>query len=163
MTSSRARVSEQYKYAERPSQRSTRRSPAPQRNVKNLPRRSSVPLPAWLQFLVAIQKLSITSTVMLTVGVFGIYGWTVYAQESWNNQHKKLEQLQRQERQLTSAEASLSYDLIKKFQTQPGELVRESPERSIFLESAPTRPNRAPAPVPADTDTKAKSPTPVGY
>ncbi|MEE3719835.1 hypothetical protein V2H45_24140 [Tumidithrix elongata RA019] len=162
MTSSRARVSEQYKYAERPSQRNTRRSPAPQRNVKNLPRRASVPLPGWLQFLIAIQKISITSTVLLTVSVFGIYAWTVYAQESWNNQHKKLEQLQRQERQLTAAEAFIGNDLVKKFQTQPGELVRESPERSIFLESAPTRPNRAPIPTSVDTD-NTKTPAPVGY
>jgi hypothetical protein len=161
MTSSRARVSEPYRHIEQSSQRS--RSTAPQRNIKNLPRRNAVPLPAWLQVLLSLQKLSIASTVMLTVAVFGVYGWSVYTQEAWNSNHKKLEQLQKQERQLVESEAFLSHDLTKKFQTQPGDLVRESPERSIFLESAPTRPSRSPAPTVADTGSSTKKSTPVGY
>jgi hypothetical protein len=163
MTSSRARVAESYRQNDRSSQRNTQRSGAPQRNVKNLPRRTAVPLPAWLQVLVALQKVSITSTVMLTVAMFGIYGWSVYTQEAWNSQHKKLEQLQKQERQLHETEASLSYDINKKLQAQPGELVRESPGRSLFIESAPTRPNRNPAPTVADTSAKNKTAAPVGY
>jgi hypothetical protein len=82
------------------------------------------------------QKLSIAATVILTISVFAIYGWTVYAQEQWNQQFKKLEQLQRQERQLTNAAGSFDNEMLQSIQKKPGDLVRESPEKSIFLQAA---------------------------
>jgi hypothetical protein len=88
------------------------------------------------------QKLSIVVTVLLTLSVFVIYGWTVYAQEQWNQQYKKLEQFKRQERQLTTAESSFNNELIRSAEKNPGELVRERPEQSIFLQAAPLRPKR---------------------
>jgi hypothetical protein len=112
----------------------------PNRNVKRLPRTNGLPLPLWLRVLMSTQKLSIAVTVMLTVSVFAIYGWTVYAQEQWNQQYKKLEQLKRQERQLTSAEGSFDNNLLRSVQNKPGDLVRERPEQSIFLQAAPLRP-----------------------
>ena len=112
------------------------------RNVKRLPRTNGLPLPLWLRVLMSTQKLSIAVTVMLTVSVFAIYGWTVYAQEQWNQQYKKLEQLKRQERQLTSAEGSFDNNLLRSVQNKPGDLVRERPEQSIFLQAAPLRPKR---------------------
>ena len=114
----------------------------PNRNVKRLPRTSGLPLPLWLRVLMSTQKLSIAVTVLLTVSVFAIYGWTVYAQEQWNQQYKKLEQLKRQERQLTSAEGSFDNNLLRSVQNKPGDLVRERPEQSIFLQAAPLRPKR---------------------
>jgi hypothetical protein len=90
----------------------------------------------------ATQKLSIAATVLLTVSVFAIYGWTVYAQEQWNQQYKKLEQLKRQERQLTNAAGTFDNEMLGSIQKKPGELVRESPEKSIFLQAAPLRPKR---------------------
>jgi hypothetical protein len=112
------------------------------RNVKRLPRTNGFPLPLWLRVLMSTQKLAITATVMLTISVFAIYGWTVYAQEQWNQQYKKLEQLKRQERQLTSAEGSFDNNLLRSVQNKPGDLVRERPEQSIFLQAAPLRPKR---------------------
>jgi len=88
------------------------------------------------------QKLSIVATVLLTISVFAIYGWTVYAQEQWNQQYKKLEQLKRQERQLTNAAGSFDNEMLQSIQKKPGDLVRESPEKSIFLQAAPLRPKR---------------------
>jgi len=114
----------------------------PNRNVKRLPRTNGLPLPLWLRVLMSTQKLSIAVTVMLTVSVFAIYGWTVYAQEQWNQQYKKLEQLKRQERQLTSAEGSFDNNLLRSVQNKPGDLVRERPDQSIFLQAAPLRPKR---------------------
>jgi hypothetical protein len=114
----------------------------PNRNVKRLPRTSGLPLPLWLRVLMSTQKLSIAATVILTVSMFAIYGWTVYAQEQWNQQYKKLEQLKRQERQLTSAEGSFDNNLLRSVQNKPGDLVRERPEQSIFLQAAPLRPKR---------------------
>ena len=154
MTASRARMSEPQRSPQpldRVLDRKNKRLPASRqaainksanRNVKRLPRTNGFPLPLWLRILMSTQKLSIAVTVMLTVSVFAIYGWTVYAQEQWNQQYKKLEQLKRQERQLTSAEGSFDNNLLRSVQNKPGDLVRERPEQSIFLQAAPLRPKR---------------------
>ena len=146
MTASRARNPEPQRSTQpldRQSKRlSTSRQTAINKNVKRLPRTNSFPLPLWLRVLMVTQKLSIAMTVMLTISVFAIYGWTVYAQEQWNQQYKKLEQLKRQERQLTTAEGVFDNDMLRSVQKKPGELVRERPEQSIFLQAAPLRPKR---------------------
>ena len=146
MTASRARNPEPQRSTQpldRQSKRlSTSRQPAINKNVKRLPRTNSFPLPLWLRVLMVTQKLSIAMTVMLTISVFAIYGWTVYAQDQWNQQYKKLEQLKRQERQLTAAEGAFDNDMLRSIQKKPGELVRERPEQSIFLQAAPLRPKR---------------------
>ena len=146
MTASRARIPEPQR-APQPLDRKNKRLPVSRqnvsnRNVKRLPRTNSFPLPLWLKVLMTTQKLSIAATVLLTVSVFAIYGWTVYAQEQWNQQYKKLEQLKRQERQLTNAAGAFDNEMLRSVQNKPGELVRESPEKSIFLQAAPLRPKR---------------------
>lgn len=146
MTASRARSPESQR-SPQPLDRKNKRLPASRKlsankNVKRLPRTNSFPLPIWVRVLLSTQKVSIAMTVLLTVSVFVIYGWTVYAQEQWNQQYKKLEQLKRQERQLTTAESSFDNDMLRSIQKKPGELVRESPEKSIFLQAAPLRPKR---------------------
>ena len=146
MTASRARSPEPQRSPQPLDRKSKRgqasRQPANNRNVKRLPRTNSFPLPLWLRLLITTQKLSIAATVSLTVSVFIIYGWTVYAQEQWNQQYKKLELLQRQERQLTNAAGSFNNEMLQSIQKKPGDLVRESPEKSIFLQAVPLRPKR---------------------
>lgn len=146
MTASRARIPEPQRSPQH-LDRKNKRLPASRqnisnRNVKRLPRTNSFPLPLWLRVLMTTQKLSIAATVLLTVSVFALYGWTVYAQEQWNQQYKKLEQLKRQERQLTNAAGTFDNEMLRSIQKKPGELVRESPEKSIFLQAAPLRPKR---------------------
>lgn len=146
MTASRARMPEPQRSSQPPDRKSKRgqasRQPASNRNVKRLPRTNSFPLPLWLRVLMTTQKLAIGTTVLLTISVFVIYGWTVYAQEQWNQQYKKLEQLKRQERQLTNAAGSFDNEMLQSVQKKPRDLVRESPEKSIFLQAAPLRPKR---------------------
>ena len=146
MTASRARSPEPQRSPQPLDRKSKRgqasRQPASNRNVKRLPKTNSFPLPLWLRVLMTTQKLSIAATVLLTISVFVIYGWTVYAQEQWNQQFKKLEQLNRQERQLTNAAGSFDNEMLQSVQKKPGDLVRESPEKSIFLQAAPLRPKR---------------------
>jgi hypothetical protein len=112
--------------------------------------------------LMRVQKLSIATTVLLTVSVFVIYGWTVYAQDQWNQQYKKLEQLKRQERQLTNAAGSFDNELLRSIQKEPGDLVRERPENSIFLQAAPLRPKRE-APSTVSEISKDKPNESLGY
>ena len=146
MTASRARSPEPQRSRQPLDRKNKFRQASPQpiknRNVKRLPRTNSFPLPLWLRVLMTTQKLSIAATVILTISVFAIYGWTVYAQEQWNQQYKKLEQLKRQERQLTNATGSFDNEMLQSIQKKPGDLVRESPEKSIFLQAAPLRPKR---------------------
>ena len=146
MTASRARSPEPQRSPQPLDRKSKRgqasRQPANNRNVKRLPKTNSFPLPLWLRVLMTTQKLSIAATVLLTISVFVIYGWTVYAQEQWNQQYKKLELLKRQERQLTNAAGSFDNEMLQSIQKKPGDLVRESPEKSIFLQAAPLRPKR---------------------
>ncbi len=142
-----------------PLERKSKRLPASRqshsKSIKRIPRTNSFPLPLWLRLLVSTQKLSIAMTVILTVSVFAIYGWTVYAQDKWNQQYKKLEQLNRQERQLTTAAGAFENNAVRAVQKSPGQLVRESPEQSIFIQAAPLRPKRE---VPETVSETVKSP-----
>ena len=146
MTASRARSPEPQRSPQTLDPKNKRqlasRQSANNRSVKRLPRSNSFPLPMWLRVLMTTQKLAIVSTVLLTASVLATYGWTVYAQEQWNQQFKKLEQLKRQERQLTNAAGSFDNEMLQSIQKKPGDLVRESPEKSIFLQGAPLRPKR---------------------
>lgn len=166
MTASRARMPEPQR-SPQPLDRTNKRLPLSRpsvtnKNVKRLPRTNSFPLPLWLRLLISAQKLSIASTIVLTISVFAIYGWTVYAQEQWNQQFKKLEQLKRQERQLTTAEGVFDNDILRSVQKKPGDLVRESPETSLFVQAAPLRAKRD---VPATVSElpKNKSNQSLGY
>jgi hypothetical protein len=118
----------------------TDRSRRSKGSVKTLPNLGAHPVPKWLQFLISTQRLSITVTVLLTVAVFGVYSWTVYAQEAWNKQYRRLEELKRHERNLTATEGILENSLIRDAQKNPNQrLVRETPGQSIFLQSTPKR------------------------
>jgi hypothetical protein len=109
-------------------------------SVKTLPNLDAYPVPRWLRLLISAQRLSITVTVLLTVAVFGVYSWTVYAQEAWNKQYRRLEELKRHERNLTATEGLLEHSLIRDAQRNSDRrLVRETPEQAIFLQSAPRR------------------------
>lgn len=131
-------------------------------SIKTLPDPNAYPVPNWLKFLISFQRLSITTTVLLTVAVFGVYSWTVYAQESWNKEYKKLEELKRLERNFTTTEGLLEHSMVGEAQqTSKQKLVRETPEQSIFLQSAPARPLAVPPPAPNPQQQKPFAP--LGY
>jgi hypothetical protein len=130
-------------------------------SIKTLPDSNAYPVPNWLKFLVSLQRLSIATTILLTFGVFGVYSWTVYAQESWNKQYKQLEEMKRLERNFTATERLLEHSAIGEAQKKSKQqLVRETPEQSIFLQSAPARPLSLP---PQTNEPKEKPFEPLGY
>ncbi|NKB18288.1 MAG: hypothetical protein HC770_09885 [Pseudanabaena sp. CRU_2_10] len=137
------------------------KSPSSKGSIKTLPDPNAYPVPNWLKFLVGVQRLSIATTVLLTIAVFGVYSWTVYAQESWNNQYRKLEDLKRLERNLTATEGLLEHSMIGDAQkTSKQQLIRETPGQAIFLQSAPARPLSLPSQA---TEQQAKTYEPLGY
>jgi hypothetical protein len=124
-------------------------------------RPASTVLPAWLQLLLYVQRGSIAATILLTIAVFGVYSWTVYAQGAWNAQYRKLEQLKRYERQVTAAEETLGHNLAVNAQKSPGNnLVRQKPEQTIFLEASPSR---IKSPQPVTNPEIEDSAAPLGY
>lgn len=176
MTASRARAAEQPRFEPKSKPTSRQRYasrkaslraneaartnfPTEKRSSKSTARANQ--LPAGLRLLLSLQQISIAATVLLTVAVFGVYSWTVYAQESWNDRYHKLESLKRYERQLTTAEEAINHNLATNVQTMPGHLIREKPEQSLFLEAAPLRPGKTTSLNP--TLTKAKPTAPIGY
>jgi hypothetical protein len=131
-------------------------------SIKTLPDPNAYPVPNWLKFLISFQRLSIATTVLLTVAVFGVYSWTVYAQESWNKEYKQLEELKRLERNFTTTEGVLEHSMVGEAQqTSKQKLVRETPEQSIFLQSAPAQPLSVP---PQTLNRQQEKPfDPLGY
>jgi hypothetical protein len=158
MALSRARMSPNLQTDDLEAAKSTRSKGS----IKTLPDPNAYPVPNWLKFLISFRRLSITTTVLLTVAVFGVYSWTVYAQESWNKEYKKLEELKRLERNLTATEGLLEHSMVGEAQqTSKQRLVRETPGQAIFLQSEPARARSLP---PQAIDSQAEKPfDPLGY
>ncbi|AFY68665.1 hypothetical protein Pse7367_0354 [Thalassoporum mexicanum PCC 7367] len=127
-------------FAPRPRQ-SSRRKSANRRKVSRLPAQlANQSLPAWLKLLLTVQRISIVSTVLMTTAVFGTYSYTVYAQKLWNEQFHKLEDLKRDERQLTAAEALVNDNIVSNVENSPGQLTREKPTQTLFIRGESPRP-----------------------
>ncbi len=161
MTASRERFAPEPKPKSRSKSRSNSQKVSPPK-VSELPSRlgKSNPLPAWLKSLLIIQKGSIGLTILLSITVFGVYSWTVYAKKTWNEQYRKLEHLQRSERQFTATEEALGHDLVTNAQKTPSHLIREKPSQAVFLETPTARPK---LPEPAADPAKDRPPNPLGY
>ncbi len=110
------------------------------------------------KWLVSVQKLSIAFTALSFLSVSAVYGWNVHVQKKFDQQFRKLETLKQSERQLIVANESLDHDLITNIDRLPVKLVREKPQQSIFIISAPTIPVKEVSKV-----TSAKLFDPLGY
>ncbi|MBD2447978.1 hypothetical protein H6G76_12465 [Nostoc sp. FACHB-152] len=119
--------------------------------------------PTWLLRLYTIHRYSSIVTFLLVAIALVIYGWTVYSQEMWSQDFRRLQNLQRNERQLTTTNAMLKNKMAEEAEKATTGLVSPTPDRTIFLPSASNTPN------PTPTETKPKSPKlqptslPLGY
>lgn len=118
--------------------------------VRSLPVTRSVP--KWLRLLILTQRSSSIVTFALVGLTLAVYGWTVYAQELWGRQYRQLEALQREERQLTTANEALKQNLAQQAEQPASRLTPPNPNSMIFLQPAAPRPTPAPA---------TNSPTPL--
>ncbi|MBD2103217.1 hypothetical protein [Leptolyngbya sp. FACHB-261] len=128
-----------------------------QSGVTSLPQ--SQPLPRWLVLLLVLQRYSLVTTLGLATCTFGIYGWSVYSQQVWSDQYRQLEQLKRDERQLTGANAALYDQASRPTQGQLSGLVLQKPDQTLFLPPEPQRPWQTPASPPLEPVRSS----PVGY
>jgi hypothetical protein len=127
--------------------------------VRSLPAPSAVPV--WLKLLIAAQRSSTVVTFCLVGVTLAIYGWTVYSQQLWSQEYRRLEEYQRQERQITAANEVLKNQIASEAETPSMGLVMPNPSTAIFLQPAPQRPAvAAPAAAPLAPLAPAK---PLGY
>jgi hypothetical protein len=122
---------------------------------------SQRPKPLWLVSLLFLQRSSDLITFLLVAATLTIYSWTVYTQQQWSREYDKLEHLQREERQLTTANAVIKDQLAQQAE-QPGTgLITPSQANTIYLPAVPQRPSH---PVPnQQTAPETDANTPLGY
>jgi hypothetical protein len=117
--------------------------------------------PVWLIVLVFFQHLSSVATLGFVSASLVVYIWTVYTQQLWNQEYRKLLTLQRHERQLIGANETLKQQLANQANAQDNGLVDPSLDSKLFLKPAPG-PYLNPVPTtPAPGDLKLDMP--LGY
>jgi len=124
---------------------------------------SNIPTePRWLLSMYMINRYSSGLAFLLVVATLIVYGWTVYSQELWSDSYRKLQSLQRHERQLNTANATLTSKMAQEAE-QPGmELVSPTSKGTIFL---PPTSNNYPQSSFSTSQPKPQPepPSPLGY
>jgi hypothetical protein len=128
-------------------------------------------LPMWLLRLNSLHRYSGIATFLLVASTLVVYGWTVYSQELWGQTYRKIQNLQRQERQLTTTNEVLKNRAATQAERPTSGLVPPRPSGQIFLSPAPDNPpsqnllqNPSPSSLTAPSNTQPQnSPPPLGY
>ena len=98
--------------------------------------------------------------------VFGLsaigYGYTVYTQDVWKQQHRQLKLLQVQERQQGVMTEHLNHQLAIAAERPKNGLQPPDPKQIVFVPSAPLRQTKSLTAPPSATNIP-KSPPPSGY
>jgi hypothetical protein len=119
------------------------------------------PVPAWLKFSIAMQRLSL----LLFCGTFGLsallYGYTAYTQDVWKTQHGRLQRLQRQELQQATVAENLRHQLAETAELPSSGLVNPTTDRLVAISTASQR--QAKSPVSTPVKSTAPSNLPTGY
>jgi hypothetical protein len=130
------------------------------RQVENLP---SAPItPVWLRSLLMVQRGSSVVTFCLITATLAVYAWTVYTQQTWAREYSKLENLQRNERQITAANEVLKNQLAQQAERPGTGLVPPTPDKTIFLPPAPQRQSKVTSSA-AIAISEPATKTPLGY
>ncbi|MBW4695453.1 MAG: hypothetical protein KME27_27195 [Lyngbya sp. HA4199-MV5] len=93
----------------------------------------------WLRVLIQAQRGSLVIAFVLVIATLLVYGSTVYTQQLWSKEYRKLKTLQRNEREMTATSASLENQLALQAERPGSGLVPQTPESTIFLQPAPQR------------------------
>ena len=115
--------------------------PRQQQQIGPIPQHQ--PIPVWLKSLVTMQK----GASIVFASLFGlsaiVYGYTVYTQDAWRNQHGQLRRLQIQERQQGVMNENLKQQMAQAAEQPESGLVAPSPDRIVVIPSAPQRPTKS--------------------
>ncbi len=139
------------------SQRREMPRPTPLRPINPRPK-----LPLWLRVLLGIQHGSSIMAFCLITAVLIVYSSTVYIQQQWSRDYRRLENLQRAQRNLTVADEILKNQLAQQANRPETGMVAPSPDNTIFLERSMESPFTS-EPVPTTRDNETTFVTPLGY
>lgn len=124
-----------------------------------MPDGSKVPL--WLMRWNSLHRHTAVITFLLVSSTLIVYGWTVYSQHLWSRSYRQLQDLQRDERQLTKHDEVLKNKMAQEAEKPHSGFVSPTPANTIFLEETPpSSPNRI------DSNNSTTEPQPsnfVGY
>ncbi|MCP6759839.1 MAG: hypothetical protein NHB32_13985 [Fischerella sp. CENA71] len=122
-------------------------------------------IPMWLLRFYAINRYSGIVAFVLVATTLIIYGWTVYSQQLWSQSYRKLQTLQRDERQLTTTIEVLKNKMAQEAQTPGAGLVSPSPAGAIFLPPAPEDSKSSPSTTTTQSNfqLQEQNSEPVGY
>lgn len=119
-------------------------------------------LPMWLLRLYVINRFSAVVAFLFVAAALVIYGWTVYSQEMWSQTYRRLQSLQRHERQLTTTNATLTSKMAEEGEKPEMGLVPPAPQGTIFLQIAPHAPKSQSSSPAAASESQQPEPLP-GY
>ncbi|MEM7555736.1 MAG: hypothetical protein AAF378_16875 [Cyanobacteria bacterium P01_A01_bin.84] len=119
-------------------------------------------LPMWLQYMQKVQNYSSIAVFLLVLSNLVVYGWTVYAQQLWSQDSRKLQNLQRQERQLTTHNEIIKNKMAEEAQKPTAGLVSPTPSGTIFLNRT-TEELRKSSTTPSPRETESENSTPLSY
>jgi hypothetical protein len=120
-------------------------------------------MPLWLTRLCVCQRNTSIVTFICVATTLLVYGWTVYSQQMWSQSYQKLQNLQRQERQLTVTNGVLKSKMATDAEKNNNGLTSITPERMIFLAPTPGNPNPIPPNLPPNPEVQSPNPISPGY
>ncbi|QIR37866.1 hypothetical protein HCG51_14865 [Tolypothrix sp. PCC 7910] len=120
-------------------------------------------LPVWLLRFYTLHRYSSVVTFLLVATTLMVYGWTVYSQELWSQGYRRLQSLQRHERQLTTTNATLTNKMAQEAEQPTAGFVSPTPARTIFLPPANNNPNSTPTETTSNLQTQPPTSSPLGY
>ncbi|MBD2138635.1 hypothetical protein H6F32_13790 [Anabaena sp. FACHB-1237] len=120
-------------------------------------------LPIWLIKLYQANHYSSILTLVLVLCTLTVYSLTVYSQQLWSGNYKRLRNLQRHERQLNTANATLTSKIVEDGEKPKAGMVTASPEGAIFINPMPENSSKSSPSNQSNVMTENKTPTPLGY
>jgi hypothetical protein len=100
--------------------------------------------------------------ILMVAAALGMYGWTVFSQQLWSHQYQKLQTLQRNERDLMTANEMLKNESARQAERSESGLPLPGPDTNMFVRPAPTRPQN-PIADPEPSLSPITIDRPVGY
>ena len=129
--------------------------------LPTMPNSGTVPL--WLLRLYTFHRYSSVLAFLLVASTLAVYGWTVYSQELWGQSYRRLQNLQRHERLLTTTNATLTNKMAEEAEQPTAGLVSPTPERMIFLPPGSHSPKPASSNTTPNPETQQQTLSPLGY
>jgi hypothetical protein len=119
-------------------------------------------IPIWLLRMYTVNRYSSILAFLLVVATLIVYGWTVYSQELWSDSYRKVQSLQRHERQLNTANATLTSKMAQQAENPNMNMVSPTSEKTIFLPSTSNNYPKSSFST-SQPESQPEPPSPLGY